>query len=479
MKKYIYIFVCVSLFLSSCSSDFIDLLPKSSVTQDRYYKTDRDFADALTGVYAPIRNRYNEFWIYGDQRSDDSWVQPAKSNTATYSDQFTMNSNEDELSNAWNQYFQSIFRANNLLTKIESLDVSDIPNKNQYVAETRFLRALCYFDLVRIFGSVPAVTSALSITDAYKMSRTSVEEIYNNIIIPDLKAAESLPTSYSGANIGRPTQGATKAFLGRVYLTRGDFTNAESKLLEVTTMGYALEDDYEIIFDPTTKRNKEYIFDIEYESGVSAGSVLTNRCMPNHAGMQTFYGVPGTGNEWNNPTQALINLFEQNDKRRDRSIGTPGGFYDASGEFVSLPSTTNQNYTKKYLYRIAAANDSPVNWHHIRYADVLLMLAEAMNENGKTAQAIPYLNMIRNRAGVSEYPITMSQSDTRAAIEKERRLELCFEGHRWFDLVRWGKAYDALKDKGMSPYMTLFPIPLSQVQLVNDPAIMPQNPGYN
>ena len=478
MKKYINIFVCASLILTSCSSDFIDLLPKSSVTQDRYYQTDNDFADALTGVYAPIRSRYNEFWIYGDQRSDDSWVQPAKSNAATYSDQFTMNSNEGELSSAWNNYYQAIFRANNLLEKLEPLAVSDIPKKNQYFAETSFLRALCYFDLVRIFGPVPAVTTVLSITDAYKTPRAPVNDIYD-IILADLKAAESLPTSYSGADIGRPTQGAAKALLGRVYLTRGDFANAESKLQEVTGMSYALVDDFESIFNPANKRNREYIFDIEYESGVSAGSVLTNRCMPNHAGMQTFYGVPGTGNEWNNPTQVLIDLFEQNDKRKDISIGTPGGFYNADGDFITLPSTTNQAYTKKYLYRIAAANDSPVNWHYMRYADVLLMLAEAMNENGKTSQAIPYLNMIRNRAGVSEYPTSMSQSDTRAALEKERRLELCFEGHRWFDLVRWGKAYDTLKDKGMAPYMTLFPIPLNQVQLVNDPAIMPQNQGYN
>ena len=477
MKKYINIFVCISLFFSSCSSDFIDILPIATVTQDRYYKTDKDFADALTGVYVPIRNMYNNFWIYGDQRADDSWVQPAKTNAATYSDQFTMNSNEGQLQTTWERYYQAIFRGNILLTKIEPISESVVPKKKQYIAETRFLRALCYFDLVRIFGPVPAVTSVLSITDAYKTPRASVDEIYS-IIIEDLKAAESLPVSYTGADIGRPTQGAAKALLGKVYLTRKDFANAESKLMEVTNMGYALVDDFESIFDPANKRNKEYIYDIEYESGVNAGSSLTNSFMPNHAGMQALYGVLGTGNEWNNPTKVLIDLFETHDKRRDKSIGTPGGFFDASGNFVTLPATTNQNYTKKYLVKIPAANDSPVNWHVVRYADVLLMLAEAMNENGKTDRAIPYLNQIRKRAGVDEYPLTMNKSETFAAIEKERRLELCFEGHRWFDLVRWGKAYDTMKNEGMAPYMTLFPVPLSQVQLINDPSIFPQNSGY-
>ena len=478
MKKYINIFVCISLFFSSCSSDFIDILPIATVTQNRYYQTDKDFADALTGIYVPLRARYNNFYIFADLRADDSWQQIAKADDQTYSDQFTMNSNNGQLSSAWTDYYQSIFRANNLLIKIDPLNESDVPNKNRYVAEARFLRALCYFDLVRIFGPVPAVTTVLSVSEAYQTPRAPVDDIYN-IIIEDLRAAEILPASYTGDDIGRPTSGAAKALLGRVYLTKGDFVNAENKLLEVTNMGYTLVDDFESIFNPANKHHKEYIFDYEYESGVNAGSSLTNLMSPNSAAFQAFYGVLGTGNERNGPTQALIDLFEPHDLRKDISIGIYGGFIDATGEFVALPSTTNQTYTKKYLTRIQAANDSPVNWRIIRYADVLLMLAESMNENGKTAQAIPFVNDVRRRAGVDEYPTTMNQSDARAAIDKERRLELCFEGVRWFDIVRTGQAYEIMKDFGMAPYMTVFPIPLNQVQLVNDPSIMPQNAGYN
>jgi hypothetical protein len=479
MKKYINIFVCISLFLSSCSSNFIDLQPTSTVTQDFYYRTDKDFQDALTGIYAPIRTSYNYFYIFGDIRGDDSWVQIAKTNSQTYSDQFTTMTTDTELGNFWQRSYQAIFRANMLLSRIEGVSESDIPNKARYIAEARFLRALCYFDMVRVFGPVPAVTTVLTVPESYRVPRSPVEDIYNNIIIPDFKAAESLPVSYSGADIGRPTQGAAKAMLGKIYLTIGDFPNAESKLLEITTMGYDLETDYESIFDPANKRHKGYIFDIEYAGGVSAGSRLTNAFMPNFPTMANFFGVRGTCDEWNNPTQALINLFEPDDIRKEISVGIYGGFYNADNVFVSIPSNTNQTYTKKYITSIPAANDSPVNWKVVRYADVLLMLAEALNENGKTALAIPHLNRVRARAQVSEYPLNMNQTATRAAIEKERRLELCFEGHRWFDLVRTGKAYETMKGEGMQPYMTVFPIPLSQVQLINNPAILPQNPGYH
>ena len=134
-------------------------------------------------------------------------------------------------------------------------------------------------------------------------------------------------------------------------------------------------------------------------------------------------------------------------------------------------------YTKKYLTRTTTNNDSPANWKVIRYADVILMYAEALNENGKTTEALTWLNMIRERAGVSAYS-GLSQAETREAIYLERRLELSFEGHRWFDLVRYGRAYETMAWKGMRPYMTVFPIPWNQMQIVNDPSILWQNEGY-
>jgi len=480
MKNKVIISVCSILILSSCSQDFINIIPTASVTVEMIYKTDKDFADALTSTYRPVQDQYVDFYIFGDTRGDDSWESVYKNNSQSYSDLFITNSSDGLMNSTWQRYYQAIFRANTLLSKIEEVDEADIPNKNRYIAETRFLRALCYFDLVRIFGGVPAITKPVSVPESYQIPREPVENIYNNIIIPDLLAAEStLPVSFTGTNIGRPTKGAAKSLLGRVYLTLSDFQKAESKLREVTELGYQLLPDYNDLFLYSNKRHSEYIFDIEYEAGVGMGSPFAAAFLPNFLEMTRFYGITGAGDEKNNPTQGLIDLFEPHDLRKFITVGITGGFYNADSVFRPIPSTTSQTYTLKFIGPTPSRWDSPVNWKVVRYADVLLMLAEAMNENGKTTEAIPYLNQIRTRAGVSEYPLSMSQAETRDAIAKERRLELSFEGVRWFDLVRTGKAYETMKDVGMAPYMTVFPLPLTQVQLINDPAILPQNPGYN
>ena len=480
MKKSVLFFISTIWILSSCSSNFIDLRPTSTVTVDYYYQTDKDFADALIGVYASIRSQYNYFYCYGDLPADDSYIEFRKANYKTYFDLFTINSAEGQMNSTWQNYYQAIYRANTILEKIENLDVATIPNKNRYIGEARFNRALCYFDLLRIFGPVPAVTKVLTVEEAYQIPREPIESLYNNIIIPDLQAAESsLLASYSGSDVGKPTIGAAKALLGRIYMTMGDFQKAESKLMEVTSLGYQLEADFNDVFDYDNKRNSEYIYNIEYiEGNTTNGSSFTNEFAPASANFFTFFGLNGGGGESNNPTPVIMNLFEDHDLRKELTVGIHGGFYDNDSVFNPILATTNQTYTKKYLVPIPAGNASKADWKYIRYADVLLMLAEAMNENGKTEQAIPYLNMIRRRAGVSEYPTTMSKTETFDAIELERRLELSFEGHRWFDLIRWGKAYDVMKDYGMAEFMTVFPIPLRQIQLINDPAILPQNPGY-
>ena len=480
MKKLITI-AFASLIMMSCKKDFIDLVPISSVSVDILYKTDKDFADALTATYNTFQQQYMNFYMFGDIRADDSWQEISKSNSQSYSDLFTMSSSDGLLSSTWQNYYRAIFRINTILSKIDPLNVSVVPKKDRYIAEAKFLRALAYFDLVRIFGDVPLVILPVTIEDGYKTPREPVANIYSQIIIPDLLAAEGgLPASYTGSDVGRPTKGAAKAILGRAYLTQGDFLKAEAKLLEVTTLGYSLLPKYTDLFDYTkNEHHSEYIFDIEYEEGIGEGSPWANRFAPNNITFTSFYGIGGNGDEQNGPTQVLMDLFGATDLRKDITVGVRGGFIGAGGVLVKLTSNTNQTYTKKYIVGCKVANDSKANWKVIRYGDVLLMLAEAMNENGKTAQAIPYINQIRTRAGLTGYVTTLTQSATRDAIVLERRFELSFEGVRWFDLVRTGQAYNVMKSSGMAAYMTVFPLPLSQVQLMNNPAIFPQNPGYN
>jgi starch-binding outer membrane protein, SusD/RagB family len=481
LKKSIGIVSIISLLLlTACKKSFIELSPASTAGVDNLYKTDQDFKQAEIGIYNIYQAQYQNMWMFGDMRGDDSWDELVK-NTPAAMDLFTINNDDGVIRTTWQNYYNIISRANLLLSKITSVEKGSVPNKDVYVGEAKFLRALAYFDLVRIYGDVPMVTTPLTIEEAYKTGREKVSKIYDEVIIKDLQEAEAfLPAKHSGADVGRATKGAAKSLLGKVYLTIKDFPKAEAKLKEVTTMGYALLAKYNDLFDyAKDEHHSEYIFDIEYEQGLSGeGSSFTTNFSPKNPDIATFYGVTGGQNGANNPPRSLFALFPAGDLRKD--VTAADGFTDNNGVFHQLIPTSNDvaTFTKKYMARLLAANDSKANWKVIRYADVLLMLAEALNENSKTDEALGFLNQVHKRAGLTEYS-GLSQDAAREAIYLERRLELSFEGHRWFDLLRTGRALQTMSSKGMKDYMTVFPIPISQIQLINNPSIFPQNKGYD
>jgi tetratricopeptide (TPR) repeat protein len=477
MKKIIY-FMAIVLSVA-CSDSFIELTPLSTVSVELLYKTDKDFQDAIIGGYNALQTQYRDFYIFGDVRADDSEIQVIKTDAWSDSDLFILNSSSGIINSTWRNYYIAISRMNMVLNKIESADASIVTNKNRYIGEAKFLRALAYFDLVRIFGNVPLITKPITTQESYETPREKVDVVYELIISDLLSIEQDLPASYSGSDIGRVTKGAAKSLLGKVYLTRHDFAKAESKLREVTAMGYELMPNFKDLFDYSTdEHHSEYIFDIEYAAGNNISNTMSNRFAPNSAPFLAYYGVKGIGGEANSPTEELRDLFDDSDARKDVSVAVYGGFVNGSGEFVAFPPATSKSYTKKYLTATPAQDDSDANWKVIRYADVLLMYAEALNENGKTDEALSYLNMVRTRAEVPIYS-GLSQHETREAIYTERRLELCFEGHRWFDLLRYGRAYETLAHKGMKPFMTLFPVPLTQIQVINNSSVFAQNEGYN
>ena len=476
--KNIYIKIALSsILLVGCSEDFIELYPTSTVTVDALYTTDKDFQDAVIGCYSTLQNQYNNFWNY-DLPSDDVKHQWPTEDIRLRMDNFTYQNNEGLFLNSWRNYYSIIFRANTVLSKIENIDVSIIKNKERHIAEAKFLRAFAYFDLVRIFSDVPMVISVITDHEALKLGREKVDRIYDEIIIKDLLDAETkLPEQYSGADVGRATNGAAKSLLGKVYLTRKDFIKAEAKLQEVTVMGYALLSNFSDLFNYTkNEHHSEYIFDIEYEEGIEEGSNFTNSFSPQDPAVTKFYKVSGGSGNSHTPSDGLFAIFDPGDLRKEITVAR--GFTDENGNYIPLSGAVGANsFTKKYMTPVVRGGDSKANWKVIRYADVLLMYAEALNENGKTDQALIYLNQVHKRAGLQEYP-TLTQEEAREKIYLERRLELSFEGHRWFDLVRTGRAYDVLKSLGMQSYMTLFPIPLTEIQVVNNATIFPQNPGY-
>ena len=252
MKKLfnVRVIVFLSMFTVSCTQKFIDLPPISSVSVDVVYKTDKDFLDGLTATYNTLQQQYQNFYIFGDIRADDAWQSIYKNNSHSYSDAFVTNSADPLMHTTWQNYYQAIFRINTILEKIKSADVIVVKNKDRYIAEAKFLRALCYFDLVRIFGAVPMITTPITTDEGYKVGREKVDVIYTKVIIPDLTDAENvLPLKFTGSDVGRPSKGAAKALLGRVYLTLKDFSKAAPKLQEVTTMGYSLLPVYNDLFD--------------------------------------------------------------------------------------------------------------------------------------------------------------------------------------------------------------------------------------
>jgi tetratricopeptide (TPR) repeat protein len=472
MKTIYFIHTILLLFLVSCSKEFIELQPISTVSVDVLYKTDKDFQDAVIGCYTPLQEQYQSYWMFGDLRGDDSRQEVLANLSLVSVDVFTINNDDNLLRNTWRNYYQVINRANTILASIEKADMALIKNKDRHIGETKFLRALAYYDLVRIFGDVPMLITTISVEDSYKTGRQKVDQIFDEVIIKDLMDAENkLPASYSGLDVG------AKAILGKVYLTRKDYAKAEAKLKEVTTMGYALLSNYKDLFDYSkNEHHSEYIFDIEYEEGIGEGSRLTNNFLPQYTPIADVFGVKGLLGDNNAPSPNLYKLFDPNDPRRDITV-LLGGAYDRSGKFVKLPAQTQQSFTQKYMTPVASGGDSKANWKVIRYADVILMLAEVLNENGKTTEAIGFLNQIRTRATMPVYT-NLTQSELRDKISLERRFELSSEGQRWFDLVRTGLAYTVMQSYGMKPYMTIFPIPLSQIQIINDRSIFPQNPGY-
>lgn len=489
MKKIISILTLASLLMvSSCKKSFIEILPVSTVTTDVLYKTDKDFLDAVIGTYVALRNQYSNTWQFGDIRGDDAWIQVSNQPSTMGVDLFSINSSDALVRTTWANYYVVIARANNILTKIENADPAIVTNKDRYTGEAKFLRAIAYFDLVRIFGDVQMIIKPQSIDETLKTPRTAVTTIYSEVIVKDLlDAAAKLPLVNTGSEVGRATNGAAKAILGKVYLTIQDFQKAESVLQELTTTPYtyALLANYNDLFTYTkNEHHSEYIFDIEYEEGLGgAGSIFTNNFMPNVTALLDYYGIKGGFNESMSPTRLFVELWQAGDKRKDVSVQGNGYCcgswkHPTTGVVTTFSSTTSHSYTMKYVTAVATGGDSRANWKVIRYADVLLMYAEALNENGKTAQSLPYLNQIRTRAGLTSFT-GLTQADARDKIALERRFELCFEGQRWFDLVRTGKALAACSSVGMKDYMTVFPVPLNQLQVMNNTAIFPQNPGYN
>jgi tetratricopeptide (TPR) repeat protein len=475
MKNRSIYMLLLGLFLlpiPACK-DFLDLKPISQGSADNFYKTPNDFNTAILGAYSTLltRGMYNSMWLFTDQRSDNT-EQEAYAGILQVEgdfDTFTLITTNSYLNDNWNHHYQCINRCNAILDKIGAVNFSNEGEKNQYMGEALFLRALAYFNLVQIYGDVPLVTKVISADEAYASLRTSTDEVYS-LIINDLRdAAANLPASYSGNQLGRATSGAAKSLLGKVYLTRKQYTDAARVLKEVIDGGqYTLLPNYADIFRPENANHKESIFEVQYKANSQGrGSPFATLFTPRTGNAGILLTGQGATQGYNRPTQDMINAYEPDDLRKEASLAP---------NWSDRGTVYNDPYIKKYLSRLANPSDGDANWIVLRYADVLLMYAEALNELGTTPEALPYLNQVRTRAGLAA-KTGLSQAQLRMALEQERRVELAFEGHRWFDLLRTGRAIEVMNSKGfnLSQRDLVFPLPQSQIDV--NPQLA-QNPGY-
>lgn len=482
------------LLLSGCSDKFLELYPKATLSEGTFYQSEVQYILLANGCYVPMRDyEKNQHWVMAELISDNASFQY---NTRTGEaargviDQFIFVSDNVTYSAFWNLSYNGITRCNKLLSELnrEGVTWSKESFRERCAGEALFLRALYYFNLVRQFGGVPLVLNPITSQEAVSIKRSTEAQVYERIIA-DLKDAAARFAKANDVNeTGRANETAALALLGKVYLTRANYAEAETVLKSVITAGkYSLLPNYADLFNPAAKDFKETIFAINYSEN---SAELANRFIflfapHTSAGAVTKrpnINIIGAG--WNQPTQDLINAFEPGDKRKDVSIAYWTGT-DWDSQVRAIP------YPAKYKPPVSAPDDRcGDNLPILRYSDVLLMYAETLNELNRTAEAIPYVQQVRSRAGLTNVLTGLNKAALQTLIAKERQVEFCFENQRWYDLKRTGKAVEVMTAHGqrekaaksflypesyaIQPNKLTAPIPAVEIS-VNK---LEQNPGY-
>ena len=480
--KYNLIAIALLGFSFSSCSDFLEQNPQTDLSENDFYKTADDILSAVNGAYSSLQEGdiYGNWYVFGEIPSDNTRNQLSGSvTTQNEFDQFYIDTQNSMIASFWKAAYKVINRTNTVLGRIDGIEIN-AELANRYKLECKFIRALMYFNLVRVYGDVPLVLKEISISESYDILREPKENVYNQIIA-DLKEAQGLPVSYSTAEDGRATQGAAKALLADVYMTLHKYAEAETILAEIINSGrYSLLentpgslniDGYKNVFSPVNHNSKEGIFEIQFlKGGYGEGSNYANNFAPENSGTNVV-AVGGTGGN-NIPEMDIYNAYEEGDRRRDFSMSL--GYYDnrKNNEWVE------SRYVCKFMDVPYQNNDASNNYPVIRYADVILMYAEALNQNGKTAEACKYLNMTRRRGfgyqTTETSPVDLQTTDKAQfalMVEQERRVELAFENHRWFDLIRTGRAVEVMKSKGFSLNETNLICPIPQKQIDVNPKL--------
>lgn len=516
MKKVQHIIILLTVIgLASCHKT-IDLYPESNLNTGTFYSNDAEVKAGLTACYNGMQLPMFREWQFTELRSDNSYMGVTGSTNSfnrelSDLDWFVPATLQDGIYQYWLSTYFNIRNCNIVLEKLGvnyspatgaiSLSTIDIPisdvNRKQYAGEALFIRAYHYFNLVRLFGGTFLIHTPISPLDAKTINRSSVADMYK-FIEADLIAASAYMSNktfsqIAAADRGRATSWAAKALLGKVYLTQNKKTEAIAQLDDVrSNSGYGLQSTYANVFATNNEVNSEILFTVRYKAGgLGLGSSFGNDFAPlASSGIVIF----GTVRGWNTPSSSIDSFYAAADARKAVNVG----------RFMPSPTVTSL-YVKKFTTPVTNDLDGESDWPILRYADVLLMLAEAQ---GNTGTSVGYISQVRVRAGLSSIS---GAFPTLAEFEKElsdqRRAEFAFENHRWFDLVRYGTTLttinpvQVMKDhfayEYVSHYSTyiapvptlaqlqsyvtlqklLLPIPQREIDL-NTQIVIAQNPGY-
>lgn len=493
MKKITYILSGLTLIFSLLSCDeTLDIRSESEITSpDKELKTEEQVSAAVVGCYNGLQKPMETEWMLTELRSDNA-VQgvPTSTNSTNIEfnelDLFVTLPTHPQVYNYWLDSYANIGRVNAVMGSLDV--VNDEAKRERYKAECAFIRAHHYFNLVRLFGPLFITTENISPEEAKLKDRSPVKDVYDQII-EDLTFAATatvLPDKWDDSNAGRVSKLAAKTLLAKVYLTLGKYSDAKSLLTEVKNSGKHKLLPYADVFSIQNEMNDEIIFAVRYKAGgFGLGSPFANRFAPTASGNSV---INGDGSGWNFPSYDFMqNAYEVGDVRKDVTVSTFGN------------ATWIKNYVKKYLSGVSQTFDAENDWPILRYADVLLMLAEVTNELEGYTAALPLINEVRSTHGkLPALTLVSSQSECRLAIEKERRVEFAFENQRFFDLVRTNRAVEVLNnhmfnlDKAfyarytasapnpkqvVKEWQLLLPIPQREID-TNNKTVISQNYGY-
>ena len=490
MKNHKYIVICTLIFslaLGSCNDLILDLSPQSVLTEADFYKTADDMEGAVLGIYSSYQSRKPRDWAILEMPTDNIH-RTGYFNIGGLDElnSLAFSSENPLFASFWQNTYNGIFRANAVLANLDNPTDYVGSQKEVLEGQARFMRALFYFDLVRMYGDVPNVTTLITVEEAQNTPRSSTEEIYS-LIISDLNASISLLPAPGNIATGRANQAAAEALLGKVYIYREDWQNALVHFQNVEQYNYSLQDDFAALWELDNEDNSEVIFAMKYTENTN-GHPLSTDFLP-------YFGVTGIstrGSENVFPSWSLHKRYLPGDTRKEATITE----YWKSP--VSPPEEPESWYP--YVSKFAVPhppNQSGLDIPVIRYADVILLKAEALFRSGQSEQALTELNKIRERAfgnTLQNYSLAdiSTPDDFLDKLLLERQLEFALENERWFDLVRTDRFMTVLAEVeryynvsdqeaqvvklNPRPHYKLFPIPNHQIEQA--PGVLTQNEGY-